>query len=211
MNRLLLPYTGFVLACLMVILAFITATTYTQLAIAILLYPVLVFFAYRVLPMKRRRLAAVSAQEAQPVVSSIEEPAPSSIGSGLGISDIDKRLFLKLIGGAGITLFLFSIFNKKSEGLFSKSVTSSGKVALEDTTGRTIDPSQNQPTDGYTITDIDDNLISFYGFTNKDGAWYIMRADTDEGSFRYVRGTADFPSSWTNRENMSYDYFSNVF
>lgn len=206
MYKILLTYCSFVIACLVVIAAFITATTYTQLAVAILLYPLLVFFAYKVLPSKTFK--SPSKKPADTIQATVVKPNGKE---NIGISDIDKRVFLKLIGGAGLALFLFSIFNKKAEGLFFKSLPQPGTVALEDIAGNKIDPAQNQPLDGYNISEIDDNIISFYGYTNKDSAWFVLRIDTDTGSFRYAKGDSNFPDNWNNRENLKYDYYNNVF
>lgn len=212
MRKLLLTYFSFVVACLAVIVAFITATTYIQLAVGILLYPLLVFFAYRALPLKtRKQISKKPETKTQPPVK------PEELGVAeretIGISDIDKRVFLKLIGSAGLFLFLFSIFNKKAEGLFFKNLPGpvAGKISLEDADGNKIDPAQNQPTDGYNICEIDNNITAFYGYTNKDGAWYVMRVETETGSFRYCRGDSNFPGNWSNRENLKYGYFSNIF
>ena len=35
-----------------------------------------------------------------------------------------------------------------------------------------------------------------------------MREDTDAGSFRYAKGKSGFPANWTNRENLSYNYYN---
>jgi hypothetical protein len=212
MPKLLLTYTSFIIACVGVIVAFMTATTYLQLAVAILLYPILAFFAYKVLPSKMRSSTSKkSPTQAEP----IKTTAPQELANKatIGISDIDKRVFLKLIGGAGLFLFLFSLFNKKTEGLFFKNLPGSvsGKISLEDTSGNKINPAQSQPLDGYRICEIDDDVISFYGFTNTDGAWYIMKIDTDSGSFRYAKGDSSFPTHWDKRVNLNYDYFSNLF
>ena len=213
MSKLLLTYCSFVIACVVVIVAFITATTYIQLAVAILLYPLLVFFAYKALPPKIWRYTSKkqAAATVQPPVVKLAEKAETARSENVGISDIDKRVFLKLIGGTGLFLFLFSIFNKKTESIFFKSLPPQARLSLEDTTGTKINPAQNHPTDGYTISDVDDNIISFYGFTKFGGAWYIMRADSDTGSFRYTKGDSNFSGNWTNREKLKYDYFSNVF
>jgi hypothetical protein len=67
------------------------------------------------------------------------------------------------------------------------------------------------PTEGYTISEIDDGLIAYYGFMGPKGTWFIMRQDSNDGSFRYVKGDIDFPINWENRENLEYDYYANVF
>ena len=216
MYKILLTYFSFVVACVVVIVAFITATTYIQLAVAILLYPLLVFFTYRVFqrktPRPSKKPGTVMQESPDQPVTLFEKVKEVKIDH-VGISDIDKRVFLKLIGSAGIFLFLFSLFNKKAEGLFFKNLPGSvsGKISLENSTGNKIDPAESQPTDGYSISELDDNIISFYGFTNKDGAWYVLRVDTSTGSFRYCRGDNNFPDNWGSRENLNYDYYNNVF
>ncbi len=67
------------------------------------------------------------------------------------------------------------------------------------------------PTDGYTISEIDDGIIAYYGFMGQKGAWFIMRQDANDGSFRYAKGDIDFPINWEDRTNLTYDYYANVF
>ena len=224
--RKILTYCIFLIASVVMVGAFITATSYTQLALAILFYPLLVYLALKTFP----RTTKIYNQSTIPVTATIQpsvKPAeidlpdrqaggrqaePAKNENMIGITDIDKRVFLKLIGSVGFSLFLFSIFNKKAEGLFyGGAATKPGTVLLKDTAGNEINPATHQPTDGYRISEIDDNLVTFYGFTNRDGAWFIMKEDTDTGSFRYSRGESNYPGSWTNREKLKYDYFNNVF
>lgn len=204
--RKFLTSCSFIIASVVVIVAFVTATTYTQLGVATLLYPLLIYFAFKAIPRKALRKPL---SEIQPPVAT--EKVEEVKRENLGIADIDKRVFLKLVGGMGLSLFLFSIFSKKAEGLFFKNLPGSGKVSLEDIAGNKIDPAQNQPMDGYRISEIDDNEITFYGFTNKDGAWIVMKEETDTGSFRYSKGDSNFPGNWSNREKLKYDYFSDIF
>jgi len=217
MNKQNLAGKRKIIACICLIVAglvigaaFITATNYIQLGVAILLYPLLAHFVLKTFPRKTR----VQAVSVQPQVKStnmdqVEVAKPER--ENVGIADIDKRAFLKLIGGVGLSLFLFSIFNKKAEGLFFKSLPGSESVSLQDTDGNKIDPAQHQATDGYRISEIDDNIITYYGFTKTGNFWFIMREDTDTGSFRYVKGEGNFPGNWSNRENLKYDYYSNIF
>lgn len=190
-----LTYSSFVIASIVLIVAFLTATTYIQLAIAILLYPLLVYFGFKVFPRK--------AHTYQPQVESTENT---------GIFDIDKRLFLKLIGISGLSILIYSLFNKKTDGLL-RGIAPAGSesIAIKDTSGNKIDPAQAQPTDGYKISEIDDNIITFYGFTDQNGAWFIMRTDTDTGAVRYGKGNSNFPGNWNNREKLKYDYYNNIF
>ena len=210
--RKLFTCCSFAMVALIVMAVFITATTYLQLALAIILYPLLICFAFKAFPRKTQNTVSKSPEILQSVEESPEENHQTPKMGSFGITDIDKRVFLSLIGGAGLTLFLFSIFNRRAEGLFFKSQPAIGSsVSLEDTAGKKIDPAQNQPTDGYRISEIDENVVTFYGFTNKDGAWFVMKEDTETGSFRYTKGDSNFPSNWNNREKLSYDYFNNVF
>lgn len=209
MYKILITYSSLIIACIVVILAFITATTYTQLAVAIILYPVLVFFVYKVFPSKYLSYTSKKTitKNHVPEKSKTFEAANKE---SIGISDIDKRVFLKLIGGTGIFLFLFSLFNKKTEDLFFKYLP--GSFPDKNIAGsNTNNLPQDQLLDEYKISEIDDNVISFHGFIKKDGSWYILRIDTTVGSFRYSRGDFNFPDSWNNRENLKYDYYHNLF
>ena len=130
------------------------------------------------------------------------------LGNGF---DLNRRMFLKLIGSAGITLFLFSIFTKKAEGAFFGSVPGTGTISIKDTTGAKIDPAIKQPTDGYTLAQVDDGVSNtYYGYLNKDGAWYILREDSSS-NYRYTKGGSSFATNWTNRASLTYDYFDAIF
>lgn len=203
-------YLAFATACLFVTATFITATNFTQLALATLLYPILMFFAYR---MYNRQ-----PKPAPQIVLETEENTHAEAGTKrpaerIVISDVDKRVFLKLIGSAGVFLFFFSLFNKKAENMFYKSLPESGrsffdkKEAARAGTGGAI----TQPTDEYGISEIDNGENSYYGYTKLGGAWYIMKVDSASNSFRYIKGDKNFPAGWKNREKLKYDYFGNVF
>lgn len=51
----------------------------------------------------------------------------------------------------------------------------------------------------------------YFGYTDRLGNWYIMEQNVSEGTFRYVKGSSEFPTNWTNRTELSYNYFHNVF
>ncbi len=211
--RKTLLFFCFITATLMVFGMFISATSYIQLVVAVVTYPLLVYFAFVIFP--RKNFSHISPAATVAVhLPLTEEKTESERVEGIGIADIDKRVFLKLIGAAGLSLFLFSIINRKAEGLLFRGVQSpalSGKLALEDLDGRKISPAQNQPTDGYRISEVDDNTTGFFGFINAAGAWYVMKQDPETGAFRYARGNSDFPGNWANRGKLNYDYFNNVF
>ena len=190
--RKILIYCSLVIVSLTVIIMFVTATSYWELAAAIVLYPLLVYLVFKTFPRRNlkappRPLAAVL----KPVITLKEHAA--------GIADIDRRGFLKLIGAAGASFFLFSIFNKKAEIPFFGKLTG---------TNNDIGP---EPTDSYRISEANDGAVTFYGFIKQGGAWFIMKEDTNEGSFRYIKGDADFPGNWANREQLHYNYYHNVF
>ncbi|OGE15295.1 hypothetical protein A3F00_02110 [Candidatus Daviesbacteria bacterium RIFCSPHIGHO2_12_FULL_37_11] len=201
MGKILLTYFGFAIACLVVIVTFITATTYTQLAIASLLYPPLIFFAYKVLPFKNWRHA--SKKPATNVTPPKKETA--------GVSDIDKRTFLKLVGATGLSFFLISIFGRRIEALFFGQNIVQVPASIGNPPGGKTSAEATSPTDAYNISEIDDGIVGYYGFINKDGGWFIMKEDANTGTFRYSKGEANFPGNWEKRENLNYDYFHNVF
>lgn len=213
MNKVLTNhYLTFGVAFLFVIATFITATNFTQLALATLLYPILMFFAYK---MYTRKPTSASEKIIVDDQTSQAETGTKKPAERIVISDVDKRVFLKLIGSAGVFLFLFSLFNKKAENMFYKSLPETGrsffdkKEASRAGTAGTASPAQ--PTDEYGISEIENGENSYYGYTKLGGAWYIMKVDSATNSFRYIKGDKNFPASWKNREKLKYDYFGNVF
>jgi len=127
------------------------------------------------------------------------------------VADVNRRLFLKLIGGAGMSVFMMSIFTDRAHAAFFGSMPVPGAMTIKDSTGQAIDPAEKQPTDGYEISELDDSATpAYYGFVHKTGAWYISRED-ENGSYRYTKGLSDFPTAWEARATHTYDYFDNVF
>lgn len=127
------------------------------------------------------------------------------------VADVNRRLFLKLIGGAGVSAFMMSIFTNKTHAAFFGSMPVPGAMSVKNSAGELIDPAEKQPTDGYEIAEIDDtDTPAYYGFIHKTGAWYISREDAN-GSYRYTKGMTNFPANWTDRTTLTYDYFDNVF
>lgn len=202
MNKTILTYGSLALASVVVIVTFITATTYLQLAAASLLYPALIFFAYKVLPLRPGYALKKDGVAVHPHVTS--EAKTQSVG----ISDIDKRAFLKLIGATGLSFFLISVFGRRIEALLFGQNLVKVPGGIGGPIGTAI---ASSPTDGYKISEIDDNIVGYYGFINKEGGWFIMMEDTNSGSFRYAKGDSDFPGNWKKRESLKYDYFHNVF
>lgn len=214
--RKALTYTSFIITSLLVILAFITATTYTQLGIAVVIYPLIAFFAYKLFGVKGIKASKASQQPlavAPPTNVEVDqvEIADFKKKENTIIADINKRAFLKIIGATGVSFFLFSLLNRRSESLFFGKSAGPGISSLTDEGGNKISPSERQPLDGYIISEIDDGYVAYYGFINSGGAWYVMKEDPEDGSFRYIKGGTNFSSNWVSRENLDYDYFHNIF
>lgn len=117
-----------------------------------------------------------------------------------GISDDNRRLFLKLVGSTSLSIFFMAVLGKDTaKAAFFGSVPGPGTVSVKDSTGATIDPAEKQSTDGYEISEVDDSTTpAYYGFVHKTGAWYITKEDAT-GAYRYAKGSVDFATSWTGR------------
>lgn len=216
--RKVLTYTSFSVLSLIVVLVFVTAKSYTQLGAAVLLYPVAAYFAYKLFVNKANKHSEITLELPIGAKTDLEQEEDmqenSIVGENLervSVIDIEKRAFLKLVGATGLSFFLFSLINRRTGSLFSRS-GSSGETTLLDPSGNKITPAERQVTDGYKISEIDDlNIVSYYGFINKEGGWLIMKEDSDTGSFRYIKGDSEFPTYWSRREKLNYDYFHNTF
>jgi len=196
----------------MTVSGLIGATTYAQVISTILFFPLTLFFLKHVIPRRKSALILepveiVTSAYRQSTKKKVPTPEPLKLEKSF---DIDRRLFIKLIGSAGISLFLFSVFTQKAHGAFFGSVPGPGTVSLKDTSGAQIDPAIKTPTDGYKISQIDDSSPAFYGFIDKTGAWFIMKEDST-GAYRYAKGSSSFSTNWTNRAILSYDYFDAIF
>lgn len=198
-----ITYSGFIIASLLVILVFVTSKTYSQLALGMILYPMLVYAAYKFFSNESWRVPVITVQ-----IPAIK--AKTHTVHPEKVADANKRTFLKLVGAAGVSLLVYSIFSRKID------LTSlgSGVAGLGSLGNKKIDlasSSDSEPMAGYKVSEIDENVITYYGFTNKDGDWIIMRENTENNSFRYAQGDSDYPSNWANREKLKYDYFDKVF
>ena len=221
----LLIYYNFILLSIVTIMGFVGATNIPQLVSAILFFPLAAYFMLLVLPRKKRALIMPGALLGFKLEEDIKETAKKEtakkgkqdkkpIELKKAKIDVDRRMFLKLIGSAGLSVFLLSIFTKKAQGAFFGSVPGPGTVSLKDIAGAKIDPAEKHPTDGYKITEIDDAGSDAYtGFIKKGGAWYIIKeiGSGSDASYRYTKGASDFTTNWTNRTSLSYGYFDSVF
>ncbi len=202
-----LTYPAFIIAAFLVVLTFITATTYVQLGIAVALYIPLAWFALKIFQRKENEPMVTV-----PLPSVRQTHAPKAKGvktEQVEIADIDKRAFLKLLGATGLSFFIFSILGRRAESFLFGGGTQTA-LAPSTTVGTGV-PSTTPLMEGYRIAEIDDNAITYYGFINTTGGWLIMREETETSSFRYAKGDINFPSNWTRRGSLKYDYFYKLF
>jgi hypothetical protein len=215
----LLIYYNFIIVSLMIVAGFLGTGSYAQLASAALFFPLAAYFLFLVLPNKNKAIIFPQPEETRQTkkkkakteilkAEKIEDDGPEKKRM-----DANRRAFIKLIGSAGVSLFLFSVFTKRAQGAFFGSVPGPGVVALKDTSGAQIDPAIKLPTDGYKISEIDDSSPSYYGFVDKDGEWFIMK-ESSTGQYKYYKktGTDDtFTVEWPNRGGFTYLYFDSIF
>ncbi len=213
-------YYSFILVTVMNIAGFASASSPPQFASAFLFVPITLYFWIQVKPKRRKKLplehgmlsiipgTEISKNDEPEELKRVKDEYPmDKFGRGF---ELDRRLFLKLIGSAGISVLMLALFTKKSHAAFFGSVPGPGTVALKDTTGAQVDPAIKHPTDGYRINQLDDSSPAYYGFTEKGGAWFIMKEDSS-GNYRYTKGTSDFSTNWTGRAALSYDYYDVIF
>ncbi len=205
-----LKYSSFVIACMLVIVAFVTAKSYTQLGAAVILYPLTVFFAYKLFISNNHKETTIHFRLPQKLTkANIKTIKPKR--EQVEVADVDKRTFIKFIGAAGVSFFLFSLLGRRVESLLFGRNIDPAITGFGNPNESVAGAAQLQPTEGYLISEIDDSFVAYYGFTNKGGAWFIMKENPDEGSFRYTKGDTDFSGNWENRENLKYDYYHKVF
>lgn len=215
-----------VLIFLLSIVNIITAKSPLQIILALTLVPIALYFWLEILDKIHKFYIRQKSQKPQ-VLKPIDNQNPQVINqittinnitnlnqssNPFDISDENRRLFLKLIGTTSIGIVMMSLINpKRSEAAFFGSVPGPGTVSLKNTSGVKINPAEKHPTDGYKISQVDDSTVpAYYGFINKEGAWYIMQEGSD-GSYLYSADSSGFTTAWADKENLTYDYFDNVF
>jgi len=221
MKRLVVYY-NFILVITMAIIGFVGATSYAQLVSATIFFPLAFYFTLLILPQKRRAINIPTVPIPTPTPSKKKTKKQIEKADVKKISDeelkkegvdIDRRAFIKLIGTAGVTVFLFALFTKRAQGAFFGSVPGPGIVGIKDASDTRIDPAQHHPTDGYKLAELDDSTPAYYGFTRADGMWFIIREGSG-GDFRYTSGTTDFNNAttgWPNRAALTFNYYDVVF
>ena len=214
MHRITL-YIVFILSCIVVVVLFVTATTYTQVAAAALLYPGVAYLALQILVSKHKRSIPPTLVDPQ----GVPQPKPKietlvavqEESEKEKVVDIDKRTFVKLVGATGLFFLVSSVMGKKLGTLFFNQTPQNEMAPNASTTPPAPGSTTALTTSGYNITDIDEGDITYYGFTNNTGAWIIMKDDTNSNSFRYARGDSNFPDYWAKRQSLKYDYYYNLF
>jgi len=134
----------------------------------------------------------------------------------VGQIDDRRRKFLKVLTSTGLaTVLLYFLNAKKAQAAFFGSVPGPGTISIKDSEGKKIDPAVNSPTDGYTVSNVDDDTFpNYYGFINKDSNWYIQMAGSD-GTFLFANNsnnTVDsYSDAWTGRTTLTYNSFDVAF
>ncbi len=214
-----LACTSLILASIMLLILFSTSTNYLQLYTGVLLYIPLSYSTLKIFTRSKRskKILLKPLENIQQENINIDNTINQNINEKLideknitnksnEIVDNSKRDFLKILGAASISLFIFSILNKKTGLLFDR-VNNATKN--NDGSQSNLVPTTQED---YKISEIDEkNSVTYYGFVNKEGAWYIMKEDDDNNSYRYTKGDSKFPDNWGNRQLLAYDYYSNVF
>lgn len=63
----------------------------------------------------------------------------------------------------------------------------------------------------YVIHEVDESADPrYYGYADHRGNWIIMRQNQATGGHRYASGKNDFPTNWTGKAGLDYDYFYNI-
>ncbi|MBI5126898.1 hypothetical protein HZA76_00365 [Candidatus Roizmanbacteria bacterium] len=218
-----LIYYSFVIVSVMTLVSFLKAQSSAHLISAIIFFPLFAYFIELVIPRRRKAIAIILPVKKELEKTSVTAKTVAKKGKteegevvNEGV-DNDRRVFLKIIASAGAGLFMMSIFTKKTHAAFFGSVPGPGTISVKDSTGAVIDPAIKTPTDGYKITEIADTTSpAYYGFVNKDGAWFIMKEDsTATPNYSYVKGTGlpgdTFAAKWLIKGTLGYDYFDVIF
>ena len=232
-------YYSFIVLTLVTFAGFFNARNPLELSMAVVFFPVLVYFSLLIWPKKKTAFHPEDSNYGYnhelsgytfipevfiddedilipEIIKATTQKKKKGVKKGTAIKakrlgfDYNRRNFLKLVGTGGLTMFFFSLVTRDAEAAFFGSMPGPGTVKLKDIAGNQIDPAEKQPTDGYKIVQLDDSVPAYYGFTNKDAQWYIMREDAS-GNYRYKKGTTDFATNWTDRATHTYQYFDQEF
>lgn len=226
----ILIYYDFIIVSLVVLAGFLNAQSYIDLVFVIPFIPLVAYFGIFIFPRRNRaiilpqKISLKKAPLAAPLEQNVVKP-PARFAARRAVEgeileerkeglDLNRRVFLKLIGSAGLSVFFFALFTKKAEAAFFGSVPGPGTLKIKDKAGNQIDPAEKQPTDGYNISRVDDSTPAYYGFIDKESNWFIMKEGSD-GTYLYAKGSSDFAGNWALRNNEetgpTFDYFDETF
>src|SRR3989344_4727808 len=80
------------------------------------------------------------------------------------VMDADRRVFLKLIGSAGLSLFMLALFTKKAQAAFFGTPPARGVAAHKDPAGNKTDPALHPPPAGNKTGRLDDTSSATYAY-----------------------------------------------
>lgn len=206
MTRKALTYFSLAVLSMMIVAVFVTAKTYIQLSFAVIAYPIFMYFVYKNFLAERHFVPADKVRV--PRVTTAQQYNDDHFDR-VEVADIDKRTFLKIIGTAGFSFFIFSLLGRRVESLF---FNKSFDYGINPLGGNPQSSAGKDTTEEYKISEIDDSTeVSYYGFVNKDGAWFIMKEDLGASTYRYAKGNSEFSENWQSRQDLKYDYYFNLF
>lgn len=192
-----LVYYCFIVTTTVVAVSFLSSQSFPQVVSSLLFSPMAIYFLILVWP---HRKGALPLKKSEFKLLPATEPKV----------DVNRRDFLKLIGSAGILALILGLFGRRGGIPNLLGNVNLESVTLKDPSGNVINPAQDSPTDGYSISQVDDSSPSYFGFVKKGGGWFIMR-EGEDSSFRYVKGEANFGANWVNRNRLDFNYFDKVF
>jgi hypothetical protein len=198
-RKILIIY-GLILGVVVTLANLIAIRHWSDLWLNIVLIPLPIYF---ILIIKTKK------KETNEIEEIVEEQEVGQI-------DDRRRKFLKVLTSTGLaTVLLYFLNAKKAQAAFFGSVPGPGTISIKDSEGKKIDPAVNSPTDGYTVSNVDDDTFpNYYGFINKDSNWYIQMAGSD-GTFLFANNsnnTVDsYSDAWTGRTTLTYNSFDVAF
>lgn len=101
---------------------------------------------------------------------------------------------------------------KSSSERVVRAITSGGGGITQDEFKNT-QRKYDDPLSRYKIAQVDDDSSpNYYGYINLNSGWYILKETVVSGdtTYRYSSGVGNFPSNWSGRTLLTYDYLYNV-
>lgn len=65
----------------------------------------------------------------------------------------------------------------------------------------------------YRAAHLDSSSPAYYGFLDKAGNWYIMKATTSGNviTYTYCKGSSGYAAAWSDRANQTYGNYDTIF